>query len=467
MEPARLERARRPARRPATARCSRSPSRRPRPAPPRGPRSPTTSPAPAPSTKCGSGTFPTKTLSFSVAPAPTPRPTPTPTPRPSPTATPAPTPTPTPRRRHPRPTPAPTRRRRRRPRPRHPRRRPRRRARRHRGRPRPTADARARPPGRPRHPTRPSSHPRRPTASPSTDPLDADARTVALRHRLARRERDAVAAHRRHARWRHRAAMDRRRGSSQGSGGAGSGSTLTVGRTRDGRDTAELSAGALQDAALAAFGALGFGAFTVPGLVMGVPGLLLVLAVLFQLLGGSAFVPDRPALAARHRPTPSSRREDRPRPLGSATSGRHSSMSPFAMLDASGSGSQLPGSRSPAPASQPSEAASWAAAARSVAGPGRLVAAPPRHRPRVERDRVDERPHDAAWHRRRCRPTPRIGHALADEVIARPPRARSRADAAASSAPRTRRRTAAIRSVHSGVSACIGQPVDLEALAGS
>ena len=51
------------------------------------------------------------------------------------------------------------------------------------------------------------------------------------------------------------------------------------------------SSGGLQDAALAAFGALGFGAFTVPGLVMGVPGLLLVLAVLFQLLGGSAFVP--------------------------------------------------------------------------------------------------------------------------------------------------------------------------------
>ena len=65
---------------------------------------------------------------------------------------------------------------------------------------------------------------------------------------------------------------------------------LTVGRTRDGRDAA-LPAGELQDAALAAFGAIGFGAFTVPGLVLGVPGLLVVLAVVFQLLGGSAFVP--------------------------------------------------------------------------------------------------------------------------------------------------------------------------------
>ena len=47
----------------------------------------------------------------------------------------------------------------------------------------------------------------------------------------------------------------------------------------------------LQDAALAAFGAIGLGAFTVPGLVVGVPGLLVVLAVVFQLVGGSAFVP--------------------------------------------------------------------------------------------------------------------------------------------------------------------------------
>jgi hypothetical protein len=65
---------------------------------------------------------------------------------------------------------------------------------------------------------------------------------------------------------------------------------MTVGRSRDGRD-ATLPVAELQDAALAAFGAIGFGAFTVPGLVVGVPGLLVVLAVMFQLVGGSAFVP--------------------------------------------------------------------------------------------------------------------------------------------------------------------------------
>jgi hypothetical protein len=75
-----------------------------------------------------------------------------------------------------------------------------------------------------------------------------------------------------------------------GSVGRGSGAALTVGRARDGRDVA-LPAAQLQDAALAAFGAIGFGAFTVPGLVIGVPGLLVVLAVVFQLAGGSAFVP--------------------------------------------------------------------------------------------------------------------------------------------------------------------------------
>jgi len=84
---------------------------------------------------------------------------------------------------------------------------------------------------------------------------------------------------------------------SSGSGDSGNGAvgpasspTLTVGRTRDGRD-APLPVAQLQDAALAAFGAIGFGAFTVPGLVVGVPGLLVVLAVVFQLVGGSAFVP--------------------------------------------------------------------------------------------------------------------------------------------------------------------------------
>lgn len=62
-------------------------------------------PGGATSTSCGSGTFPTKTLTFNVDPSATPAPTPTATPRPTPIPTPAPTPAPTPR---PTPTPAPT-----------------------------------------------------------------------------------------------------------------------------------------------------------------------------------------------------------------------------------------------------------------------------------------------------------------------------------------------------------------------
>jgi hypothetical protein len=49
------------------------------------------------STSCGSGTFPTISLAFTVGASPTPTPPPTPTPTPTPTATPIPTPTPTPR----------------------------------------------------------------------------------------------------------------------------------------------------------------------------------------------------------------------------------------------------------------------------------------------------------------------------------------------------------------------------------
>ena len=75
-----------------------------------------------------------------------------------------------------------------------------------------------------------------------------------------------------------------------GTAGPRSGAGMTVGRTRDGRDVT-LPVAELQEAALAAFGPIGFGTFTVPGLVVGVPGLLVVLAVVFQLVGGSAFVP--------------------------------------------------------------------------------------------------------------------------------------------------------------------------------
>jgi len=241
-------------------------------------------------TKCGSGTFPTKTLSFSVAPAPTPRPSPTPTPRPSPTATPAPTPAPTP---VPTPTPAPT------------------------AAPStaPTATPAPTPapttgptPSRTPAPTatpvatlRPTTPPEAsvepsatPTTSPGTDPPDetpAPSPSATTSPDASATPSPLLGDTPGGGTGGGTGGGGSATGTRQGSGGAGSASTLTVGRTRDGRNTAELSAGGLQDAALAAFGALGFGAFTVPGLVMGVPGLLLVLAVLFQLVGGSAFVP--------------------------------------------------------------------------------------------------------------------------------------------------------------------------------
>ena len=260
-------------------------------------------PGSATSTKCGSGTFPTRTLSFSVAPAPTPRPTPTPTPRPTPPPTPAPTPTPTPA-----PTPTPT------PRPTAP--------------PtaaptatpkpptatptpppatpsptpRPTASATTAPgatpgPGAPASPTIPPSGSPGPSSTPgpsetaSSDPTSASPSTAPPPEPSASDDPTPSAAP--------VTGGAVGGGGASGSGGAGSGSgdglrggaaALTVGRSRDGRDT-DLSSGELRDAALAAFGAIGFGAFTVPGLVVGVPGLLVVLAVTFQLLGGSAFVP--------------------------------------------------------------------------------------------------------------------------------------------------------------------------------
>ena len=234
-------------------------------------------------TKCGSGTFPTKSLTFSVGAAPTPRPTPAPTPPPTPAPTPAPTPPPTPAPTRtpaptaaptapptPKPTAAPT------------------------ATPRPTATAAPVPtasasglPG----PTPSGSTPVEtgtavePTASPSGEPVPDPTGPTSSPSPEATATPQLIAG---------------ATGGGQGSDGSGqpgdgtpgpaSGASMTVGRSRDGRDAA-LPVGELQDAALAAFGAIGFGAFTVPGLVVGVPGLLVVLAVMFQLVGGSAFVP--------------------------------------------------------------------------------------------------------------------------------------------------------------------------------
>jgi hypothetical protein len=237
-------------------------------------------------TKCGSGTFPTKSLSFSIAGAPTPRPTPQPTPPPTPAPTPPPTPAPTPAPTAP-PTPAPTRT------------------------PTPTAPPTAAPgptatppPGATAPPApaaTASATPRAtaapsapagtgsgagPTASPSGDAPDPSPTPAESQPTDASPTPSPLLAI-------VPGGGDGSGGSGDagnGSVGPGSGAALTVGRARDGRDVA-LPAAQLQDAALAAFGAIGFGAFTVPGLVIGVPGLLVVLAVVFQLAGGSAFVP--------------------------------------------------------------------------------------------------------------------------------------------------------------------------------
>ena len=234
---------------------------------------------------CGSGRFPTIVLPFSVAPAPTPRPTPTPTPRPTPAPTPTPSPTPAPTA-TPAPTPAPT--------------------------AAPSTGPSPQPTPRPTAAPTPSatsvptpSEPDGPSPSPdpaagstpsvSPDPVDATPTpTPAITAAPGESATPPPLSGGASGGGASSGGTDTRGAaeSNVSSGGSTAGaSALTVGRTRDGRDTPAISAGALQDAALGAFAAIGFGAFAVPGLVMGVPGLLLVLAVLFQLLGGSAFVP--------------------------------------------------------------------------------------------------------------------------------------------------------------------------------
>jgi hypothetical protein len=236
------------------------------------------------STKCGSGTFPTKTLAFSVAPAATPRPTPTPTPRPTPSPTPVPTPVPTPA---PTPTPPPA------------------------ATPQPTTAPTAPPTTRPSASPTPQATPS-PTGVPDPSPIPTGGPGVSPGPTAtpasgagATATPDAASPAPSPTPPPVATATPPAGGSGPGSGdepgpgasGGGAGSaavagatTLIVGRTRDGRETS-VATGDLQDAALAAFSAIGLGAFTVPGLVVGVPGLLVVLAVVFQLVGGSAFVP--------------------------------------------------------------------------------------------------------------------------------------------------------------------------------
>jgi len=215
--------------------------------------------------RCGSGTFPRLNVSLNVAGTATPAPTPTLTPAPTPAPTPRPTATPTPR-----PTagatatPAPT--------------------------AKPTAAATSTPPPTPQPaagatttPTRtpgptaaptqttaptgapgvsPNSGPESassPSASsgaqapPTDDPGDRDGPSPVPSHQATEAGRIVVG----------------------GNGGEGSGPAMT------GIDTAVTSV----------FVRLGLGAWTVPAVALGVPGFLVVLAVLLQLTGGAAWLP--------------------------------------------------------------------------------------------------------------------------------------------------------------------------------
>jgi hypothetical protein len=73
------------------------------------------------------------------------------------------------------------------------------------------------------------------------------------------------------------------------------GTEISVGRAAGdgaaGDGAAGVAPAGLDDAAMAAVTSIGLGAFAVPGLVVGVPGILLVLAVLLQLVGGAAWLP--------------------------------------------------------------------------------------------------------------------------------------------------------------------------------
>jgi hypothetical protein len=212
---------------------------------------------------CDGGLFATVWLSISVAPEPSPTPTPkppatptptprpTPTPTPHPTATPTPTPTPTPRPTpiiglplplpslglpDPKPTPTPT------------------------PTPRPTPT-----PG----PTPTSSASPEPSAAPTPAETRAPAPSPSGRDEPS--GTPAIGA------------LDP--GSEAGSGGP-------AGRLRIGRETdGTVAAGPEIDVSLAAIEGLGSLTWAVPSLVLAVPGLLLVLAVMAQAVGGVLWLP--------------------------------------------------------------------------------------------------------------------------------------------------------------------------------
>ena len=199
---------------------------------------------------------PTPTPKPPATPTPTPRPTPTPTPRPAatptPTATPGPTPTPIlglplplPSLGLPKPTPTPT--------------------------PSTRSSPTPTPTPTPTSPTRPTPTP---TATPRSSATPPPAETRAPAPSPSGRDTSAATP---------------AGASDSGSGGAsgGSGGRWRLGRQMDGSE----ATGPVIDVSLAAIDRLGSLTWAVPSLVLAVPGLLLVLAVMAQAVGGVLWLP--------------------------------------------------------------------------------------------------------------------------------------------------------------------------------
>jgi hypothetical protein len=212
-------------------------------------------PGGATSTSCGSGTFATISLTFSVGgaatPTPTPTPTPTRTPIPAPSATPKPTPTPTP---------VP-----------------------------PTASpASTSTPGAPA----PSDDPATPSGSAAPSPP------------ASRRDGDAVAP-------------PMTSTPTPGPGGPGTGGQapgaadgvdVSVPRHApgDGREVV----GGLNATVRTALIEMGLVGWTIPAVALGIPGLLVVVVVALQLVGGMAWLPVARRLLSRASPEPAHGRSD-------------------------------------------------------------------------------------------------------------------------------------------------------------
>jgi hypothetical protein len=218
--------------------------------------------------KCGSGTFPTESILLSVTlptgatptPIPTPSPTPTPTPVPTPSPTPTPTPVPTPSPTSaptpvptPRPTPIPT--------------------------PVPTQTPSATATGTaPPSTASPAATPSPPASgSPSSSPVGGTTASGAPTREPGGQPAIIDLA----------PAPERSGSSDPPSGAAG---PITLGGDGGGDGTG-LSQTDLDAAVSSAFVELGLVGWTVPAVVMGVPGLLVVLVVLLQLAGAGAWVP--------------------------------------------------------------------------------------------------------------------------------------------------------------------------------